>query len=92
MVCSDWDHCSTGPSAVVDQSNARMRAAISLLPANTDSIRLFPSRLILEALERKPGGQLNLASSPGGCQDLAHVSGKITRRILKDGISVAAER
>ena len=31
-------HCSTGPSGVADQSSARMHAAISLLPANTDSI------------------------------------------------------
>src|SRR5580698_3550066 len=36
-------HCSTGPSAVVDQSSARICVAISPLPTNTDSIK---SRLL----------------------------------------------
>src|SRR5262245_14657950 len=38
QILSDCGHCSNGPSAVVDQSSARMRAPISPPPANTDSI------------------------------------------------------
>src|ERR1700722_6982061 len=108
-------HCSTGPSAVVDQSSARIRVAISPLPANTDSIksRLLDSifkwpvfilpeetrasrppiqvrsplrRVLFCSSERKAADQLNLARGAGGCQDLAGVSGEITRRILEDGI------
>src|SRR5580692_3125597 len=108
-------HCSTGPSAVVDQSSARIRVAISPSPANTDSIksRLLDSifklpvfilpeetrasrppiqvrsplrRVLFCSSERKAADQLNLARGAGGCQDLAGVSGEITRRILEDGI------
>ena len=35
---SDCGHCVTGPSTVVDQSTARIRAPMSPPPANTDSI------------------------------------------------------
>src|SRR5579863_678585 len=108
-------HCSTGPSAVVDQSSARIRVAISPFPTNTDSIksRLLDSifkwpifilpeetrasrppiqvrsplrRVLFCSSERKAADQLNLARGAGGCQDLAGVSGEITRRILEDGI------
>ena len=41
--------------------------------------------------ERKPAGQLNLAASAGGAQDLPYVSGKITRCILEDGIPVTCK-
>ena len=34
-VSNAGDHVSVGPSAVVDQSSARMRLAISVSPANT---------------------------------------------------------
>src|SRR5580692_5630132 len=108
-------HCSTGPSAVVDQSSARIRVAISPFPTNTDSIksRLLDSifkwpvfilpeetrasrppiqvrsplrRVLFCSSERKAADQLNLARGADGCQDLAGVSGEITRRILEDGI------
>ena len=86
-------HCSTGPSAVVDQSSARIRVAISPLPANTDSINCVLLRSIPEIprqpatrSESKPAHQLNLPRGAGGGQDLARVSGEITRGILEDGI------
>src|SRR5580700_3713612 len=86
-------HCSTGPSAVVDQSSARIRVAISPLPANTDSINCVLLGSIPEITrqpatrsESKPAHQLNLPRGAGGGQDLAGVSGEITRRILEDGI------
>ena len=41
--------------------------------------------------ERKPADQLNLARAAGGGQDLPCVIGKITRRILEDGIPVASK-
>ena len=41
--------------------------------------------------ERKPAGQLNLAPGADGGQDLACVSGEITRRILEDGIPVTPQ-
>jgi len=40
--------------------------------------------------ERKPAGQLNLAPSASSGQDLAHIVGEITRRILEDGIPVTS--
>jgi hypothetical protein len=40
--------------------------------------------------ERKPADQLNLARSAGGGEDLACVSGEITRRVLEDGIAVTS--
>src|SRR5580698_2002205 len=86
-------HCSIGPSAVVDQSSARIRVAISPLPANTDSINCVLLRSIPEIprqpttrSESKPAHQLNLPRRSGGGQDLARVSCEITRRILEDGI------
>src|SRR5580692_7177158 len=86
-------HCSIGPSAVVDQSSARIRVAISPLPANTDSINCVLLRSIPEIprqpttrSENKPAHQLNLPRGAGGGQDLARVSGEITRGILEDGI------
>ena len=41
--------------------------------------------------ERKPASQLNLAAGAGGGQDLACVSGEITRRIFEDGIPVTSK-
>src|SRR5580698_4663819 len=86
-------HCSTGPSAVADQSSARIRVAISPLPANTDSINCVLLRSIPRIprepstrSESKPAHQLNLPRRSGGGQDLAGVRGEITRRILEDGI------
>jgi hypothetical protein len=47
MICtqilSDCGQCSSGPSAVVDQSNARMRSPISPPPPSTDSINCCDS-------------------------------------------------
>src|SRR5580704_26615 len=86
-------HCSTGPSAVVDQSSARIRVAISPLPANTDSINCVLLRSIPEIprqpathSKNKSAHQLNLPRRSDGGQDLAGISGEITRRILEDGI------
>src|SRR5580658_780438 len=41
--------------------------------------------------ERKPAGQLNLAPCANRGQNLACVSGEITRRILEDGIPGTSE-
>ena len=41
--------------------------------------------------ESKPADQLNLAPGAGGGQDLACVIGKITRRILENGIPVPSK-
>src|SRR5580658_7423024 len=86
-------HCSTGPSAVVDQSSARIRVAISPLPANTDSINCVLLRSIPEIQRRpgtrsesKPAHHLNLPRGAGGGQNLTCVSGEIARRVLEDGI------
>src|SRR5580704_376508 len=43
-------------------------------------------RVFFRSSERKAADQLNLARGAGGCQDLAGISGEITRRILEDGI------
>src|SRR5580698_2325562 len=91
-------HCSTGPSAVADQSSARIRVAISPLPANTDSINWVLLRSIPEIprqpathSESKPADQLKLPRGAGGGQDLAGVSSEITRSILEDGIPGASQ-
>jgi hypothetical protein len=41
--------------------------------------------------ECKPAGQLKLARGAGGGQDLPHIIGKITRRVLEDGITVTSK-
>jgi hypothetical protein len=51
---SDCGHCSTGPSTVVDQSTARMRAPMSPPPANTDSINCVLLRSMVASLTRHP--------------------------------------
>ena len=48
---SDCGHCSTGPSTVVDQSTARIRAPISPPPANTDSINCVLLRSMAGSLD-----------------------------------------
>src|SRR4029453_14387682 len=49
MICtqilSDCGHCSSGPSGVVDQSNARMSSPITPPPPSTDSINCVMSAL-----------------------------------------------
>ena len=93
QVRSDCGHCSTGPSGVADQSRSRMSAAISPLPANTDSINSVLLRSMREIprqpatrSECKPAHQLNLPRGSRSGQDFAGVSGEITERILEDGI------
>src|SRR5215470_5161720 len=44
-------HCSRGPSGVVDQSSARIHAAISPSPAKTDSINCVLLGSIAESLD-----------------------------------------
>src|ERR1700741_4856583 len=64
QICSERDHCSSGPSAVVDQSSARMRSRISPPPAKTDSIDCVLVRSMARSIDSAAAFQTRHGRSP----------------------------
>ena len=92
-ILSDCGHSPTGPSAVVDQSNARIRAPISPPPPSTDSIKvvilLSVSRSASSAIESVPICCRRVSADRVECTP-AYLTRRVSSMDLK-GYEVAAE-